>query len=97
MKNYKKQLKQTPYFDLHIPITIYELLYNDSPESSALTVSIHTTKAGAEAAREKHKVEKRIEWENEINEAKLDGYKWLCEPNFDQDNWWGIRESKLEE
>jgi len=48
---------------------VFQFIYNDCiHESSALTVSIHRTRKGAEMAMEYHKNEKRKKWEAECKE-----------------------------
>jgi len=77
---------------------VYEFLYNSScSESTSHTMSIHKTKKGAEMAMEFHKAEKQREWEKmrKIDEPKDPEY-WK-EFKWDFDQWWGVRETKIEE
>ena len=72
-------------------VFVYEFLYNPSCcESTAVTMSIHKTKKGAEMAMEFHKAEKQRQWEEM---QKLDEDK--NEFNWDFDQWWGVREREL--
>jgi len=71
--------------------TVFEFLYNsDCCESSARTVSIHRTLKGAEMAMEFHKVEIKKE-HIDLYKGEEDMYLW----DFDQ--WWGTKETKVEE
>lgn len=69
---------------------VYEFLYNsDCCESAARTISIHRTRQGAETAMEFHRYEKKKEYEDDDNECKQ-------EYPYDYDQWWGIRETELQ-
>lgn len=80
--------------------TVYEFLYNsDCCESTAATISIHKTRKGAEMAMEFHKNEiKEIYETNYPKDSKDKNVIYMREEYpFDYDQWWGIRETKLEE
>jgi len=70
--------------------TIYEFLYNPSYcESVAQTISIHKTRKGAEMAMEFHKSEIRQEYYNLYDNKSDISFNW------DTNQWWKIRKSKL--
>lgn len=73
--------------------TLYCFLYNDCIfESSHATISTHRTLEGANAAKRKHKNEKRREWKNVYNtlEDRID-------MPFGKHESWLIHEIKVEE
>jgi hypothetical protein len=75
---------------------VYEFLYNsDCCESAARTMSIHRTKRGAEIAMEFHRFEKKREHEESLEGN--DGVKYKEEFPYDYDQWWGIRETIIQD
>ena len=74
---------------------VYEFLYNSSCcESASSTVSIHRTRKGAEIAMEFHRNEKKTEYE-ELFANDDEVYK--VEFPYDYDQWWGIRETIVQD
>lgn len=74
-----------------MPEFVYECVYNPSTStSSASTISIHTTKKGAEMAMEFDKNEKLKEYNKE---CQL--FQYTPTHVFDFDQYWGVRETKL--
>ena len=64
---------------------IYGFLYNSCVhESSYATMSLHKTKEGAEAAMNKHKEEKRLEFEEYKKRHSEDVEKYCQEENLDE-------------
>jgi hypothetical protein len=75
---------------------VYEFLYNGSCcESAAHTVSIHRTRRGAEIAMEFHRNEMKNEYEELLRYDDDEEYKEQFP--YDYDNWWGIRETELQD
>jgi hypothetical protein len=74
---------------------VYEFLYNPSCcESVYGTVSIHKTRQGAETAMEFHKYEKKKQYDDLMECDDDDEYKE--EFPYDYDQWWGVRETELQ-
>ena len=79
---------------------VYEFLYNsDCCESAAATISIHKTLKGAEMAMEFHKNEVKVKYEEDYPKDSKDKDVIHIRKDypFDYDQYWGIRETNLEE
>jgi len=73
---------------------VYQFLYNECiHESSAMTVSIHKTRKGAEMAMDFHKEQKRKEWD-EMNKDR-DPKDTFDYGKFGLMEWWGIGEIEI--
>lgn len=72
---------------------VFEFIYNDCIyEGSAITISIHKTRKGAEIAMMFHKEKEREEWERlYTNEEDKEDFPFDCM------SFWGIRKTELEE
>lgn len=72
-------------------ITVWAALHNPMiEESSAYTISLHTTKEGAEKAVEKSRQEVKKEHDKVYSE--LDEFI----PKWDNFHWWGIEKKEAE-
>lgn len=70
---------------------VFEFLYNsDCCESAPITVSIHKTRKGAEMAMMHHQEDIKKD-HNDLWLGEESAYDW----DFDQ--WWGIKTTKLKE
>jgi len=77
-------------------VIVYEVLYNPMYcESSAETLSIHRTLAGAYKAMRKHRVKECIEHREANLRCGNDYFAKQC--SYDAFKWWGLRKRNLEE
>lgn len=76
-------------------MSVFAFLYNSNcHESSARTISLHKTKAGAYKAMRKHRVAEcvdRRERKIEFGRGRLYGREY----QYDDFCWWGIEEMKV--
>ena len=79
------------------PDILYELIYNpDIHDSGPITLSIHRTKEGAEAAMQTHKDEIKYKFDEIYHNSEYP-VDMVVDMEWDDNQYWDIKPIKIEE